>query len=451
MQIQFPKFSSADHELDVTYQYRCELYARHVKETPTGHVITEFLPNVGWSGIYNTISCAASHHFRDGRWLQDATPLREYAEFWCTEGNPRLYSFPIADSILALTRVTGDYSAAEHLYPRLAEIYAAWDDHRADGNPNPAVHGMYRQPCGYDGMEYSISGDGVRPTINSYMAADAYALAELAHRVGDAAGEARYRAEADRLSRRINEVLWNPAIGMYGVISEEGEMQNVREQIGYIPWIYGIPTEGRDDCFRNLLDPACFLAPHGLRTADASHPDYMKPFQHECLWNGPVWPFATAQTLTAVIQYLHATKEPVISHGDFTRLLLQYAYHHRDEDGSPCLDENMHPDTGEWLARAILRSWGSDFDRGQHYNHSSFIDLVITGICGLIPAEGNRLTIHPLGTSLEWFKLEDVNYHGHSLTVEWHGEDGLSVTVDGTRRAHALPSEGEPFAVTVTL
>ena len=61
MQIQFPKFSSSDRELDVTYQYRCEVYARHVKETPAGHVITEFLPNVGWSGVYNTISCAASH------------------------------------------------------------------------------------------------------------------------------------------------------------------------------------------------------------------------------------------------------------------------------------------------------------------------------------------------------------------------------------------------------
>ncbi len=450
MNIQFPKFTSSDQELNITYDYRCELYQRHVKETPAGHVITEFLPDVPWGGIYNTISCAASHHFRDGRWLKDSQALREYADFWCTEGNPRLYSFPIADSLLALARVTGDYSDAERLYPRLTEIHADWDDHRADGNPNPAVHGMYRQGCGYDGMEFSISGDGVRPTINSYMAADKRALCELAHRIGDEAGENRYRAEADELTRRINEVLWNPAVGMYGVISEGGEMQDVREQIGYIPWIYDIPTEGRDDCFRNLLDPACFLAPHGLRTADASHPDYMKPFHHECLWNGPVWPFATSQTLTAVIRYLHTTPDPVISPADFTRLLLLYAYSHRDEDGTPFLDENMHPDTGIWLARSILRSWNrDDRERGQHYNHSSFIDLVITGICGLIPAEGDKLVIHPLGTSLDRFKLEDVRYHGHSLTVEWDREDGLSVTVDGIEQAKALPADG--LTVTVQL
>jgi hypothetical protein len=291
---------------------------------------------------------------------------------------------------------------------------------------------MYRQGCGYDGMEFSISGDGVRPTLNSYMVADKRGLSELAHRVGDEAGENRFRTEADELTERINTLLWNPAIGMYGVISDGGEMQNVREQIGFIPWIYGIAPEGRDDCFRNLLDPDCFLAPHGLRTADASHPEYMKPFHHECLWNGPVWPFATAQTLTAVINYLHTTSAPTITPADFTRLLLLYAYSHRDEDGTPCLDENMHPDTGIWLARSILREWNrQDMKRGEPYNHSSFIDLVITGICGLIPADGDQLVIHPLGTSLDWFTLEDVRYHGHSLTIAWDKQKGLTVTVDG--------------------
>lgn len=94
----------------------------------------------------------------------------EYVRFWCTEGNPRLYSFPIADSLLALAKVTGICMTAETLYPKLAEIHRAWDDHRAD-----AI--MYRQDCGRDGMEFSISGDGIRPTINSYMTADKRASA----------------------------------------------------------------------------------------------------------------------------------------------------------------------------------------------------------------------------------------------------------------------------------
>lgn len=436
MTVIFPKFISSDEELNITYNYRCELYGRHVKETPAGHVITEFLPDVPWAGIYNTISCAASHHFRDGRWMHDSSVLDEYAEFWCTEGNPRLYSFPIVNSILALADVTGDYRTAEKLYPKLEEIHAAWDDHKTKC-------GMYRQGCGYDGMEFSISGDGIRPTINSYMTADKYALSRLAEKAGDPEKAKVYRKEAEILCQQINERLWNREIGMFGVISDAGEMQNVREQIGYIPWIYGIPTEGKDDCFRNLMDPDCFLDRYGLRTADASHPDYRKPFDHECLWNGPVWPFATAQTLTAVIEYLHTAVNPTITSAEFMHLFLQYAYSHRDTDGTPCLDENMDPDTGIWLAREIMRDWkrpGKDATRGQHYNHSSFIDLVMTGICGIRPGEDDTLRIHPLGTSLDAFSVSDVHYHGHTIDIDWNKTSGLRVTVDGAREFRCDPA-----------
>ncbi|MBR4866241.1 MAG: hypothetical protein IKU11_06115 [Clostridia bacterium] len=431
----FPRFTSSDRELDLTYQYRCELYLRHVRQTPAGHIITEFLPDVPWAGIYNSISCAAQHHFKDGRWMKDSSVLGEYAAFWCETGNPRLYSFPIADSILAWEAVTGNHETSAGLYSKLAGICADWDDHKLE-------NGMYSQTCNYDGMEYSISGDGMRPTINSYMAAEFRALAGIAKGLGRDEEADGYGKEALRLTEMINDTLWNDAIGMFGVRHEDGEMQNVREQIGYIPWIYGIPTPGKDGCFRYLLDPACFKAPHGLRTADASHPDYNKPFDHECLWNGPVWPFATAQTLTAVIEYLQTTQSPTISKGDFMDMLLTYAYSHRDEDGTPWLDENMDPDTGEWLARKILREWNrDDKDRGRHYNHSTFIDLVMTGICGIRPVAENRLILCPLGTSLEHFKAEGIGYHGHTVDVEWNQNMGLRVLVDGSREYTKAPED----------
>ena len=91
---------------------------------------------------------------------------------------------------------------------------------------------------------------------------------------------------------------------------------------------------------------------------------------------------------------------------------------------------------GIWLAREIMRNWnrpGKDSTRGQHYNHSSFIDLVMTGICGIRPAEDNRLVIHPLGTSLDSFSVSDVHYHGHTIGIDWDKACGLKVTMDGTR------------------
>jgi hypothetical protein len=426
----FPAFTSSDEELNITYRYRCELYGKHIKKTPVGRVITEFLADVPWAGPYNTINCAASHHFREGRWLKDVSPLNEYAIFWCTEGHARTYSFPIADSLLSLSKVTGSFAVADQLYPRLAELHKEWNDHKN-------AEGMYFQDCNYDGMEFSISGHGIRPTINSYMYADKKALAELAYHAKDTQASERYNAEAEWLRNQINERLWNDKIGMFGVISKDGIMQNVKEQIGYIPWIYDIPNSGKDACFRNLFAPECFSAPYGLRTADASHPDYRKAFNHECLWNGPIWPFATSQTLTALISYLHTEKCPVVTHEEFMSLLLKYAYSHRDTDGTPYLDENMDPDTGIWLAREIMREWKRADkypDRGRHYNHSSFIDLVMTGICGIRPSADNTLVIAPLGTSLEAFSVKDVKYHGHSLSINWEKSTGLTVILDETKQ-----------------
>ena len=444
MNIAFPKFVSSDQELNVTYNYRCALYQHHIKKVPSGYVITEFLPDVPWAGIYNTISCAASHHFREGRWLRDTTPLMDYAHFWCSEGNPRLYSFPIADSILALSKVTGDPSVGIALYPKLKEIHNAWDDHKT-----PC--GMYTQLCDRDGMELSISGDGIRPTLNSYMYAEKRALAALAESVGDQDVSECFHREAEKLRNDMNDRLWNDNIGMFGTISDKGEQRNVREQVGFIPWMYGIPNAGKDGCFRYLLDKNCFLAPYGLRTADVTHPEYRKHFNHECLWNGPVWPFATSQTLTALITYLQTEKQPTVTAEDFMGLLLTYAYSHRDTDGTPWLDENMDPDTGIWIAREILRQQ-KDYDipdRGRHYNHSTFIDLVMTGICGICPSEGNTLTIRPLGTSLDFFGATDIFYHGHILSVQWDKQIGLRVIVDGNAE-YACSASGK-IALEITL
>ncbi len=61
----FPSFSSSDREFDLTYDYICELFNKHIKSVPSGHVVTEFLKDVPWAGIYNTINCAALHHFRE--------------------------------------------------------------------------------------------------------------------------------------------------------------------------------------------------------------------------------------------------------------------------------------------------------------------------------------------------------------------------------------------------
>ena len=55
MKENIPFFECPDKELEKTYYFRWWTYRKHIKETPEGYVITEFLPDVHWAGKYNAI------------------------------------------------------------------------------------------------------------------------------------------------------------------------------------------------------------------------------------------------------------------------------------------------------------------------------------------------------------------------------------------------------------
>ena len=60
-------------------------------------------------------------------------------------------------------------------------------------------------------------------------------------------------------------------------------------------------------------------------------------------------------------------------------------------------------------------------ERGKAYNHSSFCDLVISGLIGVRPCLGDQVKINPLvpANEWEWFCLDRIPYHGGELTVLW--------------------------------
>ncbi len=97
-----PLFECPDKDIETTYYFRWWTYRKHIKQTPDGFIITEFLPDVPWAGKDDSISCAAGHHFYEGRWLADPKFLDDYARFWFRKGGePRRYSFWAADSMWA--------------------------------------------------------------------------------------------------------------------------------------------------------------------------------------------------------------------------------------------------------------------------------------------------------------------------------------------------------------
>ena len=123
-----PLFECPDPDIERTYYFRWWTYRKHVKKTPDGWVITEFLPKVPWSAKHNTINCPAGHHFYEGRWLRDRRYLNDYAVFWFRKGgSPRQYSFWAADAIYADYLVRQNRKLAIDLLDDLVANYKGWE------------------------------------------------------------------------------------------------------------------------------------------------------------------------------------------------------------------------------------------------------------------------------------------------------------------------------------
>jgi len=423
-----PLLDCPDEDIQTTYYFRWWTYRKHLKQTPAGFIVDEFLPNVGWAGKYNSISCAAGHHLYEGRWLRHPKYLDDYSRFWFRGGGePRRYSFWAADSIWARYCVTGDKSLAVDLLPELMANFAAWEESHRDAN------GLYWQIDDRDGMEVSIGGSGYRATINSYQFGDALAIARLAELAGQSGIARDYREKAAAIKKLVQEKLWDAGAQFFKVLprGENKVLANVREEHGYTPWYFNLPDPPFAGAWKQIMDPQGFFAPFGPTTAERRCPEFAVAYAgHECQWNGPSWPFSTAVTLTGLANLLNGPPQDTIGAKDYFELLKIYTKSHRLtlDDGRvvPWIDENLNPANGDWISRTRLKTWKNGTwdagkggqERGKDYNHSTYCDLVISGLIGLRPRADDTFEVNPLvPEGWDWFCLDRVLYHGHGLTI----------------------------------
>jgi predicted GH43/DUF377 family glycosyl hydrolase len=446
-----PLLDCPDEDIQRTYYFRWWTYRKHIKRTPVGFIVDEFLPNVGWAGKFNSINCAAGHHIYEGRWLRDPRYVNDYIAFWFGKGgNPRSYSFWAADSVWQRHCVSGDRTEAMRLLPDLIANYRAWEKSNRDAN------GLYWQIDDRDGMEASIGGSGYRATLNSYQFGDALAIARIAELAGKTDIVSDFRQKAAAIKKLVQEQLWDANAQFFKVLprGENQSRASVRELHGFTPWYVNLPDPEFAVAWKQARDPQGFFAPFGLTTAEQRHPKFALAYAgHECQWNGPVWPYATAITLTGLANLLNGPAQDAIRAKDYFELLRIYAKSQRLklDDGRvvPWIDENQNPTNGDLIARTRLRTWKNGtwdarkggVERGKDYNHSTFCDLVISGLIGLRPRADDTVEVNPLvPPSWDYFCLDQVLYHGRNLTIRFdktglhyakRNGQGLRIFADG--------------------
>ena len=458
-----PFFECPDQEITTTYYYRWDLLTKHLTygSPNSGYSFTEFIDRPFWSGAYGAISCPAGHQLYEARWLRSPRVANDYSQYWFrTPGaQPRNYSTWLADSIWEVDKVHPDPELLVDLLPDLIRNYEGWEQRHFV----PEV-GLFWQTGHDDGMEFNINSrqtqdilrgaPSYRPSFNAYMWADARAIAKIAALAGKPDIARQYDIKADSLKSRMLELMWDERRQFFFPVLKNDEQRDGhmlkaltrtyesgqfagdphgRELIGYVPWQFNLlHGETRYDiAWKKLMDRDGFYADFGPSTVERNDPMFLLQ-KSCCWWSGQSWPYATTQTLKALANLIQGggkTLEP----SDYVDLLTIYARSHR-KDGKPYLAEALHPDTGSFEGH-------DGYNHSEHYLHSGYCDLVITGLVGLIPRADDTLEIKPLAPA-EWdyFALDDVTYRGHSVSIVWDksGEryslgKGMHVLVDGQR------------------
>lgn len=446
MRDEIPRFECPDKDIERTYYFRWWTFRKHIRNTKDGFVISEFLPEVHWAARHNIINAATGHHIAEGRWLKHShrylDPYIDLLLSGAEDVKAHRYSTWLISALLDFYRVAGFPSDPERILTQACQYHEIWEQKHLLPN------GMFWSKDLPDGMEYSISGrdgltetKGIRPTLNSYMYADRLAIAQLAEQLGNEQIAQKYRQKATELRQFINQNLYKD--GFYRAfhstrddLADAFDQLPVRELLGYIPWMFQIPERKNDAAFDLLADESVFRAPYGLTTADRSHPRFLYEADHMCLWNGYVWPFATAQTLIALRNYVWHYNNNQTYKGMFVSLLRQYAQSHVliDEQGQsiPWVDEVQHPFTGEWTSRTWLESRQKPpAERGRYYNHSTFCDLVITGLAG-VRTDKEELYLEPnIPDDWAYFKLSNLWFRGQCYSLEY--KKGHPITIHQTQ------------------
>lgn len=435
MEKNIPLFECPQHNFEEMFYYRWWTLRKHIKQTPVGYAFTEFLVNRSYADKYNLISCALGHHIYESRWLRDTTYINQGIRTWYrgNEGAPmkKMMTFSSwnIDAQLSKYFVSCDKTFLLNMLPDLEAEYLRWEStHRLK-------NGLFWQGDVQDGMEETISGGRkkqfARPTINSYMYGNAKALAEIFLLAGNAEKSKLYKLKSDTIQNLIQTKLWGEKLRFFETMRTDS-LANVREFIGYLPWYFNMPTPAKcDSAWLQLADPKGFSAPFGMTTAERRHPEFRTRGVGKCEWDGSVWPFATSQVLTAMANFMNnypqktATDSVYFSH--LEKLVQSQSYR-----GLPYVGEYLDEVTSYWLK--------GDQERSRYYNHSTFNDLIITGLVGLRPRADNIIEVNPLlpEGKWDWFCLDNVLYHGRNLTIIWdkngdkyHLGKGLRVLVDG--------------------
>jgi len=429
--------------------------------------------------------------------------MDSYALWWLSGlGNVRAnyYSW-LATSLLDRLNVAGDARflarISQYLWPlqQYVEAFASGDL----PNNNNCQHFSVENDCIFSfpncqGQEHNLAGGGCQPLVHAMMTSETAAVARLCELAGNATCTTRFSTLSAQFQARTLR-LWNANISAFDTsnssLAPHGAappgFSGVRELSSLSsPWYFSAVPAGSASLFSaswdTAFDPEGLAGPFGLRTAEKRNPAYSCWPKDCCYWGGPVWPFESSKAITAAANVLQsaslAPQVPQVTRERLFELLGNYTAMHLHwtitnfttglRANYSLLNESGFFLSGlgdTWIAEAGCADDGTWTDNpfgGYFYEHSTFADIVIQAVAGLVPRAAGaapELAVQPLqpaDASLAWWCLDGAVVNGRAVTVLWdidgarYGRGaGLSVLLDGMVVAHAATTQGPPLVVSL--
>jgi hypothetical protein len=193
--------------------------------------------------------------------------------------NPPLFSWVEWQNFL----LTGDQSRFESVLPRLVKYYS-WlkaNRRRPDGLYWNTGLGAGEDDLVRNSTTYSWLDMSAQQVQNAYY------ISLIAHMLKDTDTESYFKAEAVDLSNIVNLKMWDPKIGFYYDLKQDGSKTGIKTVLGFWPLLAHIAsTSQAKTLVSHLLDPNEFLRPDAVPALAANEPGYTADGQY---WNGAVW------------------------------------------------------------------------------------------------------------------------------------------------------------------
>ncbi len=265
-----------------------------------------------------------------------------------------------------------------------------------------------------------------RVDLTAYNYGNARAVARIYRRIGRPSDATEFDALADKMAAALTAKMWQPARNyFYSLRASDGAVADVKEVVGVYPFYFGMVPWGKgyESAWSSIVDPAQFWTKWPVASVSRECPAYSQENwpgdgrRSTCMWNGPTWPHANSLVLTAMARTLRATRDDPKTTGSplknshFWELFSSFtrAQYLNQDFQFPWTGEYYNGDSGEWKTAE------------RDYNHSTWLDILIPEVVGLVPRDDDQLEIDPLfpDRGLGFFLLDGVRYHGHDVAIVW--------------------------------